>query len=195
MKKTVLFLAFVFITFFNSNKASAQDQLLGEIRMFAGNFAPRGWALCNGQTLAISENTALFSLIGTQFGGNGTSTFLLPDLRGRVPKHTGTGSGLQTVMIGQQGGSEIAYLTAQNLPPHNHPLNVSSTKGTSNIPIGNYLADTSVLDKEYSNTTNGSMNNNAIGVNNGGGQPFSIVQPYLGVNYIIALVGIFPQRN
>jgi microcystin-dependent protein len=195
MKKTHFILVVVFVTFLSANKVTAQvDPLLGQISMFAGNFAPRGWALCDGQLLAISSNTALFSLLGTTYGGDGRTTFALPDLRGRAPIHEGQGPGLSDKRLGQRGGAEQVILQVSNLPSHTHSLNASTATGTSNVPTGNVHADTSVFDKEYATTANTAMSGTAIG-NTGGNIPVSIVQPYLTINYIIALQGTFPSRN
>ena len=197
MKKSLLILIFAFATFLTPNKIFAQqvDAFLGEIRMVGFNFVPQGWARCDGRLLPISSNTALFSLLGTMYGGDGQTTFALPDLRGRVAIGQGQGPGLSTTIQGEIRGSENVTLTAQNIPPHSHPLMVSSGKGTSSSPTGNFLADTSVLDKEYAATSNSSMNNGAIGLSNGHYQPINIMQPSLTVNYIIALYGIFPSRE
>lgn len=195
MKQKHFILALVFVTFLSANKVTAQvDPLLGQISMFAGNFAPRGWALCDGQLLAISSNTALFSLLGTTYGGDGRTTFALPDLRGRAPIHEGQGPGLSDKRLGQRGGAEQVILQVSNLPSHTHSLNASTATGTSNVPTGNVHADTSVFDKEYATTANTAMSGTAIG-NTGGNIPVSIVQPYLTINYIIALQGTFPSRN
>jgi microcystin-dependent protein len=195
MKQKHFILALVFVTFLSANKVTAQvDPLLGQISMFAGNFAPRGWALCDGQLLAISSNTALFSLLGTTYGGDGRTTFALPDLRGRAPIHEGQGPGLSDKRLGQRGGAEQVILQVSNLPSHTHSLNASTATGTSNVPTGNVHADTSVFDKEYATTANTAMSGTAIG-NTGGNIPVSIVQPYLTINYIIALQGVFPSRN
>ena len=177
------------------------DEFIAIIKMFGGNFAPRGWALCNGQILSIAQNTALFSLLGTTFGGNGQTTFALPDLRGRVPIHPGQGPGLSSYSLGQQAGTESITLTQNNLPPHSHILNANAG-GKANIanPTGNFLGVGNVP----SSGENINMYNTAAGANalnpgsiTGGGNsnPFSIIQPYLCVNFIICLEGIFPSRN
>jgi microcystin-dependent protein len=171
------------------------EPFIAGIVIFAGNFAPRGWAFCNGQILSIAQNTALFSLIGTIYGGNGTTTFALPDLRGRIPIQPGQGPGLSNYTLGQMSGTETRTLLTTNMPAHSHTLNAVSEAGDASSPAGAFLANTGTLDKEYKATgTNVAMNTLAIGPT-GGSQPFSIVQPYLCVNYIIALVGVFPSRN
>jgi len=171
------------------------DPLLASIIIFAGNFAPRGWALCQGQILSISQNTALFSLLGTTYGGDGRTTFALPDLRGRVPIQNGQGPGLSNYELGQSGGTETTTLLLTNLPQHNHPLNAVSDAGTTSEPAGAYLSNTGALDKEYNASgTLVTMSAGAIG-QVGGSVPFNNVQPYLTLNFIIALQGIFPSRN
>ena len=171
------------------------DPLLASILIFAGNFAPKGWAFCNGQLLAINQNQALFALLGTTYGGNGQTTFALPDLRGRVPIHFGQGPGLSNYDLGQAGGAENTTLTVNNLPAHNHPLHATSEGGSTSAPAGAYLGNTGALDREYNiSGTSVTMNAGAIGAT-GASQPFSNVQPYLAINFIIALQGIFPSRN
>lgn len=172
------------------------EPFIGEIRMFGFNFAPRGWALCNGQLLAISQNTALFSLIGTIYGGDGRTTFGLPDLRSRVPMHFGQGPGLSNQPIGAKSGAETTTLTVANLPAHNHAAQAAGPAGNSNDAIGNIWADDAgVSSATYSTATaTGTMRGDAIG-NTGGSQAFSNLQPYLATNFCIALVGLFPSRN
>jgi microcystin-dependent protein len=172
------------------------DPTLAEIRWFAGNFAPRFWAFCSGQLLPIAQNTALFSLLGTTFGGNGTTTFALPDFRGRVPVGTGQGPGLSLVNLGERAGSPSVTLLSTNLPAHNHggTLQGSSSQGTSVSPTDARPATTN--DATYSSTAapvtiGGLQAASVVGSN----QPVSIMQPYLGMNYIIALEGIYPSRN
>jgi len=171
------------------------EPFIGTIVMFAGNFAPRGWALCNGQLLSIAQNTALFSILGTTYGGDGVSNFALPDLRGRVPIHPGQGPGLSPYVEGQRGGAESATLTSNQLPAHSHPVNCSNTTASrgGTTPVGNVLAVTNSAEI-YSATPNAQMSPQMIG-NTGGNQPVAVVQPYLSVNFIIALQGIFPSRN
>lgn len=171
------------------------DPLLASIIIFAGNFAPRGWALCQGQILSIAQNTAVFSLIGTTYGGNGVTTFALPDLRGRVPIQQGQGPGLSDYVLGEVAGTETTTLTLNNLPQHNHSLIATSEAGSTSAPAGAYLGNTGALDKEYNiSGTQVAMNAGAIGLA-GGSQPFQNLQPYLAINFIIALEGIFPSRN
>jgi len=173
------------------------DQYLGEIRMFGGNFAPYGWALCNGQLLAISQNTALFSLIGTYYGGDGVTTFALPNLQSRVPIHQGQGVGLSPYVIGQNGGTETVTLTTQQMPQHNHTVATNGGPGNSQHPPNNYLASTTVsAEKPYTSVASdgSTLNTNAVSFA-GSSQPHNNIQPYLCITYIIALQGIYPSRN
>ncbi len=165
------------------------DPFLGEIKMFGGNFAPNGWALCNGQLLAIAQNTALFALLGTQYGGNGTTTFALPDLRGRAPVHFGQGPGLSLYDIGQTGGAESVTLSVAQLPPHGHDLHGSTRDEETDRTDGALNAHGGIYANGPPDTTMGP----AVGAT-GGGQGVDVRSPYLGVNFIIALVGIFPSR-
>lgn len=170
------------------------DQYLGEIRMFGGNFAPYGWALCNGQLLAISQNTALFSLIGTYYGGDGVTTFALPNLQSRVAIHQGQGVGLSPYVIGQVGGTENVTLNSQQMPQHNHNMNVFNGPAGTNRAGGAYLADSSSGNVYTTGNPNATLNSNAITLN-GGSQPHNNIQPYLCITFIIALQGIYPSRN
>jgi microcystin-dependent protein len=166
---------------------------LGEIRFFAFLFAPRGWAFCNGQTLPISQNEALFDLLGTTYGGNGTSNFKLPNLQSRVVIGQGEGAGLSSYDLGEVGGSETETLTSSQMPVHNHMVQASDKKGSSNLAAGNVLA----LGKkdEFATTPDGTIMNSAMITNAGGGDPVSIVQPYLVLNPCISLQGIFPSQS
>lgn len=180
------------------------DVYVGEIMMFAGNFAPRGYALCNGQLMPISQNTALFSLLGTMYGGDGRTTFALPNLQGITPIGQGQGTGLSSRSIGDQIGNNTATLLATNLPLHAHGAQVSSDAGTASAVTGNLAAvppagttasgeAISVLHRAAA--PNGSLASPAtIGVA-GGNQPVSLESPYLVVNYCIALQGVFPPRQ
>lgn len=171
------------------------EPYIAGIVLFAGNFAPRGWAFCNGQILSIAQNTALFSLLGTTYGGNGQTTFALPDLRGRVPIQPGQGPGLPLYDLGETGGAPTTTLVANNLPAHSHSLNAVTEAGDTSIPTGAFLSNSGALDKEYKTSgTIVGMNAGAIGAT-GSSVPFNTMQPYLGLNYIIALTGIFPSRN
>jgi microcystin-dependent protein len=206
---------------------------IAEIRCFAGNFAPKNWAFCNAQTIAIQQNTALFSLLGTTFGGNGTTTFQLPDLQGRVPVGTGNGAGLTPMVLGQKGGTESNIMLQTQMPQHTHiatftptgggggggsvtaNLNVVNAPGTLATGGGNLLAGSHGLGSSTgifaaAGTATVAMAAGSITVTGGGGgitggtvtnaisggsQPFPVMQPYLGMNYIICMYGIFPSRN
>ena len=172
------------------------EPFVGEIRMFAGNFAPRGWAFCDGQLLAVNQNDALFSLLGTIYGGDGRTTFGLPDLRGRIPIHAGTGPGLSPRRLGSKGGAENVTLTTNQLPNHNHAMQAVAAAGNATSPQGAHLANAAggnpFLNPATSTTTN--MSGSAVG-NAGGGQSHTNLMPTLCVNFIIALFGIFPSRQ
>lgn len=168
---------------------------IGEIRNFGFNFAPRGWAQCNGQLLAISTNTALFSLLGTMYGGNGTTTFALPDLQGRVPIGRGTGPGLTTRVQGDESGAETTTLLTTNLPAHSHALNAKAGIGNQAAPSGHLLAASDQRNSQYTSAgADTAMATTSIG-STGSGTPIDIMPPYLVMNYCIALEGIFPSRN
>jgi microcystin-dependent protein len=169
------------------------EPFVGEIRMFAGNFAPRGWALCDGQLLAIAQNDALFSLFGTVYGGDGRTTFGLPDLRGRVPVHAGTGPGLSDRRLGSKSGSESVAMVSNQLPSHTHPFQGSSDAATTPDPSGNVFARSSG-DAYGSDLSASNMNGAAVG-NSGGGQAHTNLMPSLAVNFIVALFGVYPSRN
>jgi microcystin-dependent protein len=178
----------------------AETPILGCIFIFAGNFAPVGYQLCQGQILSISSNTALFSILGTTYGGNGTTTFALPDLRGRAPIGQGTGTGLSPVVLGQQGGNQNVSILASNMPAHNHLVNVSTVAAAQASPKNNFLAppidSTPAAGTGYNTTATSSatLAPSAVSVA-GQGLPLSIEDPYLGINYIIATQGIFPSRS
>jgi microcystin-dependent protein len=162
---------------------------LGEIRLFPYNFAPHNWTFCQGQLMLISQNTALFSLIGTFYGGNGTTNFALPDLRGRVAVGMGTGSGLSAYSVGQVGGAETVTLLQSQLPAHTHTQPVTNSAASGSRPNGAVPA----TGGSYAASSDGGafVPTSATG----GGQPFGIVQPYLAMTYCIALSGVFPSRN
>lgn len=190
------------------------NPFLGQMVMFGGNFAPRGWALCNGQLLPINQYQALFSILGTTYGGDGRTTFALPDLRGRAPIHQGRGPGLSDIKLGERGGLESKVLTLIELPNHSHDastlkgsIGTNEEDGDSNDPAGRTFApieanssDAVTINAYNSEAPNRTMASNSVSITgnvapSGNQQPFSIRNPFLGVNYIIALMGIFPSRN
>jgi microcystin-dependent protein len=196
------------------------DPFLGEIRMFAGTFAPRGWAFCNGQLLSVSQNSALFAILGTTYGGNGQTTFALPNLQGRAPVHAGQSPGTSRYTLGEVGGTENVTLTINELPAHNHTVALSGT-GDVNVALGacttngsvptpgpttvpakvpgglsgvnaySTTPDTTLLPVHTTTTVNVTGNTGIVGNN----LPVPIVQPYVVVNFIIAIEGVFPSRN
>ena len=172
------------------------DPFLGQIVMFGGNFAPRGWAFCNGQLLAISQYSALFSILGTTYGGDGRTTFALPDLRGRAPVSAEQGPGLSDYRLGEKRGNENTTLSVANLPSHTHTARAQSGDGDSATPVGNVWSDDlGVSSATYSTAgANSNMNTQAI-ANTGGNAAFSNTAPRLAVYFIIALQGTFPSRN
>ena len=168
--------------------------------MFGYNFETRGWAFCNGQLLSIANNQALFSLLGTTYGGDGRTTFALPDMRGRVPVHMGQGPGLTPHPIGQYSGTETTMLTVQNMPAHNHPVTVAvgvaSGAASTDEAAGAVLTNTGSNFYAAAGTADGQLGGvTASTGNNGGSQPYNNMQPYLAVNFCIALVGLYPSRN
>ncbi len=171
------------------------EPFLGEIRVFPYNFAPRGWANCDGQLLSISQYSALFSLLGTTYGGDGRTTFALPDLRGRFMTHEGTGPGLSPYRLGQKGGAESVTLTIAQMPSHNHTMHGETTIADSKNPTNKMLAgtpsDTYATQQPADDVT---MAAESIG-SAGGGQSFGIISPYLALRICIALMGVFPSRN
>ncbi len=172
------------------------EPFVGEIKMFAGNFAPRGWALCDGQLLAVSQNDALFSLFGTIYGGDGQTTFGLPEMRGRFPMHAGSGPGLTPRQLGTKSGSEMATVTAQQIPSHSHAVKYSGEQADSSQAVGTVFATSSTGDWQYSTTTaNTTLNDSTIGNNSGGTQTHANVPPFLCINFIVALWGVYPSRN
>ena len=174
------------------------EPFIAEIRIFAGNFAPRGWAFCNGQLLPISQNTALFSLIGTTYGGDGRSTTALPNLQGRAPMHPGNGPGLTSRRLGQRGGVESVTLTEAQMPNHTHGLQAVQltqfTVGNSLTPGGNHLAPPQTGNFYTGTANNASMDTNAV-TSTGGSQAHNNLQPFLTMNFIIALQGLYPSRG
>lgn len=170
------------------------EPYVGEIRMFAGNFAPVGWMFCEGQTLAISENDVLFQLIGTTYGGDGEETFNLPNLASRVPVHMGTGPDGTTYQIGEMAGTEQETLTIQQIPSHNHACLVSSAGGNLNTAAGNVTGESAAVKIYLDDTPTAQMNAAAI-TPTGGSQPHENTQPFLCINFIISLFGVFPSQT
>ncbi len=170
------------------------EPFIGEIRMFAGTFAPRGNSFCDGQLLAISQNQALFSLLGTTYGGDGRTTFALPDLRGRLPLHVGTGPGLSPRALGSKGGTETETITEAQLPSHTHTMQGSSSIANQASPQGRLVAESSLFNLYQSNAPTSDMSPGAV-TSVGGGGSHTNLMPFLCLNFIIALFGIFPSRN
>ena len=180
------------------------DGYVAEVRLFGGNFAPRNWALCQGQLMPIAQNTALFSLLGTTYGGNGQTTFALPDLKGRLALHPGQGPGLSAYALGQSGGSETVTILAANLPAHTHgvtgsaTMNATAADGDQDSPQNTYpaaMAGTDMYVTSHNGSLMGAMQNNFTSGNTGQGSPSNNRQPVLALNFIICLSGIFPARN
>jgi microcystin-dependent protein len=172
------------------------DPFIGEIKMFAGNFAPQGYAFCDGQLLPINQHQALFSLLGTTYGGDGRTTFALPDLRGRVPVHPGQGAGLIQRQLGERGGQENVALSESQLAAHTHAAFGTQEEANSKSPGNALLATTQGNRKIYDSTgkANAALDSGTVG-SSGGGQEHDNMQPYLGIHFIIALEGIFPSRS
>lgn len=166
---------------------------VGEIRIWAANFEPHGWRFCDGRVMAIADNEALFQLIGTQYGGDGETTFNLPDLRGRAPIHMGTGTDGIAYVIGAQGGVESVTLTTQQIPIHSHPLLATSAAGTANSPTGRVTAAPTSIDLYIEDTPSVNASSLAVGPS-GGSQPHDNMQPFVCINYIISLFGVFPSQ-
>jgi microcystin-dependent protein len=169
---------------------------VGEIRLFAGNFAPAGWAFCDGQLMPISENETLFNLIGTTYGGDGQQTFALPNLQSRVPIHAGTGASGTTYQLGEMAGVESVTLTTQQIPSHSHPLMGSSSTASSTDPVGNVGARVTAAAVFPYGSDNPSqvLSPQAMGPH-GGSQPHENTQPFLCINFIISLFGVFPTQT
>ena len=171
------------------------DSYIGEIRMFAGNFPPNGWALCNGQSMSIRDNDTLFNLIGTTYGGDGQETFCLPNLSGRVPVHMGTsGAGRTTYNLGESGGVESVTLTTNQIPTHNHALLASTNIATQSSPSNTVLAQSSGAQMYFGDVTDSSLAANTLQPA-GGSQPHENMQPCLAINFIICLYGVYPTQN
>lgn len=173
------------------------DPFVAEIRIFPFNFAPKGWAWCDGQLLPLSQNTALFSLLGTTYGGNGKSNFALPDLQGRVPMHPGQGPGLSLHDLGESGGSQTVTLLESEIPPHSHTLSTGTTPSSTNTPSTGIALSRSSGGMAYQNMTQTNRVNLAHEtlLANGGHSPHNNMQPYLTCYFCIALQGVFPPRT
>ena len=177
------------------------DPFLRQIRIFGGNFAPRSYAFCDGQLLSIAQNSALFSILGTTFGGDGRTTFGLPDLRDRAPLHPGTGPGLSSYQLGQRGGAATETLSVSEIPAHTHQWDGIAATSTQTAPTNHSLAEPPVGGRGGGGAKIYGPANNLVALSpdsmdpGGGGQPHNNQQPYLALNYIIALVGVFPSRN
>lgn len=172
------------------------EPFVGEIRMFAGSFAPRGWAFCDGQLLAVSQNDALFSLLGTIYGGDGRTTFGLPDMRGRIPIHAGSGPGLSPRRLGAKGGAESVTLTTNQLPNHTHSVRASSAAGTARSAANNYFAEDNANVYHAAPLSSSVVNLDSSSVTStGGSRSHTNLMPALCVNFIVALFGIYPSRN
>jgi microcystin-dependent protein len=172
------------------------NPFVAEIRIFTGNFAPRGWAFCNGQLLPLSQNTALFSLLGTTYGGDGKSTFALPNLQGSAPKHPGQGPGLSLYSLGESGGSETVTLLTSEIPAHAHQEMGSNTQSTQQSPIGNFSSGSNQNKRFAAVAVNpDAQMNPLILAPTGGDLPHNNMPPYLFLNFIIALQGVFPPRS
>ena len=170
------------------------DGYIAQILLFAGNFAPQNWAYCQGQILEISENSTLFSLLGTTYGGDGRTNFALPNFAGRTAVGAGAGAGLSQVAIGEMGGSEATTLTTSMMPAHTHTLNATANPGTADSLVGNVLANSGTDNFYLKAGTPVAMKNESIGVT-GSNQPFDSRQPYLGINYVICLFGSYPSHK
>lgn len=170
------------------------EPFIGEIQLLPFSYAPRGWMRCEGQLLSIAQNTALFSILGTTYGGNGQTTFALPDLRGRSPVHWGQGPGLQPVVLGEIGGASTVSLIATEMPTHTHAASAVSAVGTSDVPSSATLAQSSIRSDLYAISANTTMSPAAVGIA-GSSQPHNNMPPYLALAFCIAIQGIFPSRN
>jgi len=202
MKKQIILLCFVLVSVLSTNQTYSQEPFIGEVVIFAGNFAPRGWAFCDGQLLPISSNTALFSILGTTYGGDGRTTFALPDLRGRAVLHAGTGPGLSSIRLGEKLGTETEILQNFQMPSHNHvatestiEIAMSTAAGEEGTGNHNFIASHSNAFNTTSTIGAGLRGVTTSIDNDGGSQSHNNMQPVQVVNYIIALQGVYPSRN
>ncbi|SIP99938.1 Microcystin-dependent protein [Chryseobacterium sp. RU37D] len=196
MKKLALaFVLMVSHIFALSLKAQASEPFLGQIAFVPYNFVPKNWAACNGQLLSIAQNQALFSLLGTTYGGNGTTTFALPDMRGRVLVHEGQAPGGPTnYTMGQTGGTESVTLLVTQIPAHSHTVNAVTSEGNQNSPTSNLPADTKTLDKEYSDASANTTMKQTMVNPTGGSQPHENRPPFVTLKCIISLTGVYPSQ-
>ncbi|MDR3556059.1 MAG: tail fiber protein [Syntrophobacteraceae bacterium] len=203
MKKSILIVLFIFVLaglpmIPQTASAQATEPFIGQLALVAFNFAPVGWQICQGQVLPISQNTALFSLLGTTYGGDGVQTFALPDLQGRVPLGQGQGAGLTSRTMGERGGAETHTLTIAEMPYHRHSASLAASPNTANSPNpgGAVLANTGRTQIYSTGAPTAFMASGVVRVSpTGGGQPHNIMQPYVVMNWIISLYGVFPSRN
>jgi len=171
------------------------EPFIAEVRIFAGNFAPRGWAFCNGQLLPVAQNTALFSLIGTTYGGDGRTTTALPDLQGRAPMHPGRGPGLTARRLGQKLGADTVTLSEAQLPNHTHSVVARPAAGSTSTPTSNFFASVTGANLYTTDTSSLADMSSQLTQSNGASQPHNNDQPFLAMNFIIALVGLYPSRS
>ncbi|MGH2879620.1 MAG: phage tail protein [Solirubrobacteraceae bacterium] len=171
------------------------DQYVGEIRLFGGNYTPAEWAPCDGRLLKIDEYQTLYALIGTTYGGDGQTTFALPDMRGRLPLSSGQAPGMSNYQLGQKGGVEAVTLAPTQYPAHSHHVRANTTLGAEPGPAGNLLASSAGIYMYHESAPTESLNQASISVSRGGAQPHENRQPSLGVSYIIALNGIYPSQG
>lgn len=198
MRKKIVLLCMQVCLLFSlsvSNSVSfAAEPFLGEVRWFAGNFAPRGWATCDGQILSIASNQSLFSLLGTNYGGDGRTTFGLPDMRGRGMMHRGNGPGLSSRQLGEKSGVEQVTLQVSELSSHTHQLRGNDTRADTVLPDGRVIGKNGRL-LSFADTPDSDMRDSSIAAQESSGQPHNNMQPYIALNCIIALQGVFPSRN
>lgn len=196
MKNLILVFTLLVSCAFTPTLKAQMDPYLGQIIFVPYNRTPVGWAECNGQLMSINQNQALFSLLGTTFGGNGISTFALPDMRGRSPISLGQGQGsVYNYVVGETGGSETVTLNQQQMPVHSHTVNAVTAEGNQNTPTGNLPADTKLLDKEYSDANANTTMKSTMVNPAGGSQPHENRSPFLTLRCIIATQGIYPSFN
>lgn len=193
--KKISFLAILGFAVFTNEVKAQMEPFIGQIAFVAFNFAPRGWAECNGQSLPISQYTPLFALLGTTYGGDGSTYFNLPDMRGRTLVGVGQGPGLSNYSQGQTGGQETVTLNTNQIPAHSHSIAAVKADGNQSTPEGNLPANTKTLDKEYSDATADTTMKSTMVSSTGGNQPHENRSPYLTLKCIIATQGVFPTRE